>query len=182
MTINCITNKQMITQLHKEDQKRPLVFDASVLQNEANIPKQFIWPDHERPGAVAQDLPVPLIDLAGFLSGNRKSSGEAARLVGEACRKHGFFLVVNHGVDPTLVSGAHRYMDSFFELPLSEKEKAQRKVGEHCGYASSFTGRFSSKLPWKETLSFQYCAEEKSSSIVQDYFKTTMGEEFSRCG
>lgn len=180
MTINCITNKPM-TQPHKEEQ-RPLVFDASVLQNEANIPKQFIWPDHEKPGASAPELPVPLIDLGGFLSGDAGAAEEASRMVGQACRKHGFFLVVNHGVDPALVSDAHRYMDSFFELPLCEKERAQRKVGEHCGYASSFTGRFSSKLPWKETLSFQYCAEENSSNIVQDYFKKTMGEEFVRFG
>lgn len=152
MTINCITNKPM-TQPHKEEQ-RPLVFDASVLQNEANIPKQFIWPDHEKPCAFAPELPVPLIDLGGFLSGDAGAAEEASRLVGQACRKHGFFLVVNHGVDPALVSDAHCYMDSFFELPLCEKDRALRKAGEHCGYASSFTGRFSSKLASLERNSF----------------------------
>jgi len=170
-----------MTQPHKEEQ-RSLVFDASVLQHEANIPTQFIWPDHEKPGATAPELPVPLIDLGGFLSGDLTAAEEASRLVGEACQKHGFFLVVNHGVDSSLVADAHRYMDSFFELPLSEKERAQRKLGEHCGYASSFTGRFSSKLPWKETLSFRYCAEQDSSDIVQDYFKNTMGDDFIRPG
>ena len=49
----------------------------------------------------------------------------------------------------------------FFKLPFSEKQRALRKTGESYGYASSFTGRFSSKLPWKQTLSFRYAAEKK---------------------
>ncbi|XP_065626520.1 gibberellin 20 oxidase 2 [Quercus suber] len=51
-----------------------------------------------------------------------------------------------------------------------------------CGYASSFTGRFSNKLPWKETLSFCYSAQTNSSDIVQDYLSNTMGEDFKPFG
>lgn len=167
----------------KEDQQRSLVFDASVLQHETNIPQQFIWPDNEKPNSKkSKDLEVPLIDLGGFLSGRSSSTKEASKLVGNACQKHGFFLMVNHGVDANLISDAQTYMDLFFELPLSEKQRAQRKAGESCGYASSFTGRFSSKLPWKETLSFRFSAEKNSADIVKDYFENTMGEEFVRLG
>uniref|UniRef100_M1DGW5 Ga20 oxidase n=1 Tax=Solanum tuberosum TaxID=4113 RepID=M1DGW5_SOLTU len=94
----------------------------------------------------------PFIDSRGFFSADPVATQQASRLVGKACRSHGFFLVVNHKVDSNLISNAHRYMDMFFDMPLCEKKKAQRKIGEHCGYASSCTGRFSSKLPWKETL------------------------------
>ncbi|WMV51281.1 hypothetical protein MTR67_044666 [Solanum verrucosum] len=80
----------------------------------------------------------------GFFSADPFAAQQASRLVGEACRSHGFFLIVNHGVDANLISNAHRYMDMFFDMPLYEKKKAQRKIGEHCGYASSFAGRFSS--------------------------------------
>ncbi|KAK2999457.1 hypothetical protein RJ639_023082 [Escallonia herrerae] len=165
-----------------KSEHKSLVFDASVLRHESDIPTQFIWPDHEKPLANTRALDVPLVDLGGFLSGDPLAAAEASRFVGEACEKHGFFLVVNHGVDSGLVSDAHRFMDLFFELPLCEKQKAQRKVGEHCGYASSFTGRFSSKLPWKETLSFRYSAEESSCNIVDEYFRNTMGEGFSPLG
>nr|DAD35469.1 TPA_asm: hypothetical protein HUJ06_006109 [Nelumbo nucifera] len=41
---------------------------------------------------------------------------EAPRLIGEACRKHGFFLFVNHGVKARLVADAHRYMDMLVAL------------------------------------------------------------------
>lgn len=165
-----------------KDNNEALVFDASVLQNETNIPKEFIWPDHEKPGANPPQLQVPLIDLQDFFSEDPTAIKKVSELVGQACREHGFFLVTNHGVDDNLISEAHRYMDLFFDLPLSEKHKAQRKLGEHCGYASSFTGRFSSKLPWKETLTFQYSAKENSSTIVQDYITKTMGENFAQLG
>lgn len=165
-----------------DEESSSLVFDASKLSTETNIPTQFIWPDHEKPCSNPSELPVPLIDLAGFLSGDALAAKEASVLVGQACREHGFFLVTNHGVDAELVSDAHKYMDLFFELPLSEKHKAQRKLGEHCGYASSFTGRFSSKLPWKETISFQYSADKRDSAIVEDYFTTKMGQDFATLG
>ncbi|KAJ4727066.1 Gibberellin 20-oxidase [Melia azedarach] len=73
-------------------------------------------------------------------------------------------------------------MDFFFGMPLSEKQKAQRKLGEHCGYASSFTGRFSSKLPWKETFSFRYCTDAESSDTVEKYIVSKMGEDFRQFG
>ncbi|KAK9292630.1 hypothetical protein L1049_020605 [Liquidambar formosana] len=185
MAIDCISNLSSMPHAPKDDHKdeqKTLIFDASVLRHQPNIPEQFIWPDEEKPCANAQELPVPLIDLGGFLSGDPVAALEASRVVGEACQKHGFFLVVNHGVNAKLVSDAHLYMDNFFELPLSEKQRAQRKLGEHCGYASSFTGRFSSKLPWKETLSFRYSAEKSSYNMVEEYFRNKMGEDFSQFG
>ncbi|GMI71561.1 ARABIDOPSIS THALIANA GIBBERELLIN 20-OXIDASE 1, gibberellin 20 oxidase 1, GA REQUIRING 5 [Hibiscus trionum] len=185
MAIDCVSNMPPMphnpTDENKDEQTR-LVFDASVLKYQSNIPKQFIWPDHEKPSVNAPQLQVPLIDLQGFLSGDHVAVMEASRLVGEACRLHGFFLVVNHGVDAELVADAHSYMDNFFELPLADKQRAQRKLGEHCGYASSFTGRFCSKLPWKETLSFRYSAEKNSSAIVQDYLVDKLGDEFEKFG
>ncbi|XVF12399.1 hypothetical protein REPUB_Repub08aG0114700 [Reevesia pubescens] len=185
MAIDCVSNIPSIP-LHpkdeRKDEQKQLVFDASVLNNKSNIPKQFIWPDHEKPCANAPELQVPLIDLGDFLSGDPVAAMEASMLVQAACQQHGFFLVVNHGVDATLLSDAHKYMDNFFELPLNEKQRAQRKLGEHCGYASSFTGRFSSKLPWKETLSFRYSAEKNSSKMVEDYLVNKMGYEFRHFG
>lgn len=185
MAIDCITSIPSMPHHPKEepeDEQKALVFDASVLRHQTNIPQQFIWPDDEKPCSYAPELTVPLIDFRGFLSGDPASATEASRLVGEACRKHGFFLVVNHGVDDKLIADAHRYMDDFFQLPLSTKQSVQRKVGEHCGYASSFTGRFCSKLPWKETLSFRYSAHQNSSNVVKEYMHNTMGEDFNQFG
>ncbi|KAG5580935.1 hypothetical protein H5410_051562 [Solanum commersonii] len=113
---------------------------------------------NEKSPMLAQELYVPLIDSRGFFFCDHFAAQQASRLVGEACRSHGFFLIVNHGVDANLISNAHRYMDMFFDMPLCEKKKAQRKIGEHYGYAGSFAGRFSSKVPWKETLFTILCS------------------------
>ncbi|KAI5400614.1 gibberellin 20 oxidase 1 [Lathyrus oleraceus] len=181
MPIECITS--MPQQLpNQEQEEKPLIFDASLLKHHVNLPTQFIWPDEEQACSNVPELVVPLIDLGGFLSGDPLAAMEASNLVGEACRKHGFFLVVNHGIEKKLISDAHGFMDEFFELPLFEKQRAQRKTGEHCGYASSFTGRFSSKLPWKETLSFEFSADEKSPNLVRDYLCNKMGNEFELFG
>jgi gibberellin 20-oxidase len=162
--------------------RQPLVFDASILQHQANIPSQFIWPDHEKPCLESPKLAIPPIDFGSFLTGDPLAVSKATQLINEACKKHGFFLVVNHGVDSKLIAKAHEYMNMFFGIQLSEKQRAQRKIGEQYGYASSFTGRFSSKLPWKETLSFRYCADNQSSDIVQEYFLNVMGENFKQFG
>ncbi|KAI3913498.1 hypothetical protein MKW98_003977 [Papaver atlanticum] len=175
MAIDCVAKAQSL-----DEKKSPLVFDASVFQHEKNIPPQFLWPDNEKPCPYAPELPIPSIDIGGFLSGDSKAS----KLVGEACENHGFFLVVNHGIDFKLIKDAHVFMDKFFHLPYIEKQKAQRKPGEHCGYASSFTGRFSTKLPWKETLTMRFTPQEQENDnkIVQDYMIRKMGDTFRDFG
>nr|ACL11802.1 gibberellin 20-oxidase [Phaseolus coccineus] len=147
--------------------------------NQSNIPSEFVWPDNEKPCLEPPKLKIPPIDIKGFLSGDPETVSAICAEVNEACRKHGFFLVVNHGVDKKLVEKAHKLIDTFFCMELPEKQKLQRKLGEHWGYANSFIGRFSSKLPWKETLSFHYAPDTKT---VEDYFLNSMGEEFREFG
>ncbi|KAL3536904.1 hypothetical protein ACH5RR_000270 [Cinchona calisaya] len=164
-------------------EQKPFVFDASIFQKQSNIPQEFIWPDDEKPNPESSPvLHVPRIDLKGFLSGDPLVVSTTAELVKQACVEHGFFLLVNHGVDFELLKLAHKNMEFFFEKPLQEKLKADRKYGESFGYASSFTKRFSSKLPWKETLTFRYSADQKDSNIVESYFLNTLGEEFQEFG
>ncbi|PKA60080.1 Gibberellin 20 oxidase 1-B [Apostasia shenzhenica] len=172
--------REVSPEIEVESPSSAVVFDAELLNREKEIPARFVWPEDEKPTPDAdEELKVPLIDLAGFLSGRPEASEDVARLVGEACGKHGFFQVVNHGISPELVTAAHRCVEAFFSMPLREKQRAQRKPGESCGYASSFTGRFSAKLPWKETLSFRF---SPSSSLVQDFFVRTLGDEFRHFG
>ncbi|KAG2299058.1 hypothetical protein Bca4012_010621 [Brassica carinata] len=161
----------------EKDQTPPLIFNPSLLNLQSQIPNQFIWPDKEKPSIDIPELNVPFIDLS-----SQDTTLEASRLIAEACTKHGFFLVVNHGVSESLISDAHRYMERFFDMPLAGKQRAQRKPGESWGYASSFTGRFSTKLPWKETLSFPFSNDISGSRTVQDYFSGTLGQEFEQFG
>ncbi|MBA0714890.1 hypothetical protein Golax_013833 [Gossypium laxum] len=133
-----------------KNQHQPSALDASILGSESDMPSQ---------------------DLSSLVP--------ITTIVDKACKKHGVFMVVNHGVDPGLVDRAHRCVD-FFRMQLCEKQKAQRKIGENSGYSSGFVGRFSSKLPWKETLSFRYCPD--SPNIVEQYFVSVMGQDFRHFG
>ncbi|XP_043695665.1 gibberellin 20 oxidase 3-like [Telopea speciosissima] len=158
-----------------------VVFDASVLQHEtniSNIPKEFIWPDDDKFSGEARELPVPIIDMGGFLSGDPVAVMEACKQVREACEKHGFFVIINHGIDDKQVDAVHMHLKRFFEMPLSEKKKARREFGDYIGYASSFTERFTTRLPWKETFSLHHVAESNS---VEEYLVNVFGDkEFGR--
>ncbi|GLJ38013.1 hypothetical protein SUGI_0773750 [Cryptomeria japonica] len=157
------------------------VFDASVLQQQDSIPAEYQWPEDPNTflsvSALCKDewLDIPTIDLSAFMAGD---SATVLDIVKEACTEHGFFQVINHDVPPELVKAAHQHMQLFFGLNLQEKQRAQRKVGESFGFSSSFTGRFASKLPWKETLSLEYSAP----SGVKDYLEMIMGYHFSETG
>lgn len=155
------------------------VFDAAVLQQEETIPAEFVWSEDSNSGSLygcckEEWLDIPTIDLAQFFKGNK----EQLDIVVKSCREHGFFQVVNHGVAPELLNAAYAHMQMFFGLSQHDKQKAQRKVGESFGFSSSFTGRFSSNLPWKETLSLEHSPQ----SDVKGYLEKTMGRHFSDTG
>ncbi|GMH22498.1 hypothetical protein Nepgr_024341 [Nepenthes gracilis] len=137
----------------------------------------------ERLVAEPPELHNAPVDIGGFLSGEPFQVSKATHLVDEACKKHGLFLVVNHGVDSTLLAKAVEFTDFFYAIPLAEKRRVKRKMGDRCGihygYASSFTGRFTSKHPWKETLTFPYSSDgDNPTEIVEKYFLDVHGDKF----
>ncbi|KAL1315708.1 gibberellin 20 oxidase 4-like [Arachis hypogaea] len=155
------------------------LFDAS-WGKLSNVPTEFVWPGSEN-RLNLPELQVPQIDLKSFLSGDPKIVETLCAEVNEACKKHGFLILVNHGVDAELVATTEKLIDEFFTLPMEEKLRAERVVPSPWGYASSFLGRFHSTLPWKETLSINYCAEPNRKT-VEEYFARVLGEDYKRFG
>lgn len=158
-----------------------VVFNSSVLGNQASIPKAFIWPQCHRPATI-DDLDAPVVDLGGFLRGDEASTARAVEYVRAACSTHGFFQVANHGVDSSLAREGMDCVDGFFKLPLCHKLRARRKPGSVWGYTGAHADRFSSELPWKETLSFGYHEAGGGDRVVVDYFASTLGPDFDRTG
>ena len=163
--------------LKLQEQSKGFLFD-SVLHKQAGFPKEFLWPDLVR---AQQELSEPLVDLEGFFKGDEEATKQAANIIKDACSRHGFFQVINHGVDPNVIRDAEDYMDHFFRLPVSEKLKARRMPGSLCGYSGAHADRYASKLPWKETLSFRY-HENSSDLVVLDFFKSALGNDFEQTG
>ncbi|GLT49146.1 hypothetical protein SLA2020_227240 [Shorea laevis] len=75
---------------------------------------------------MTHELKLPVIDLS---SPDRVSTADSIR---QACMEHGFFYVVNHGVEEELLNRVFLESKKFFLLPLEEKMKVVRK--EHRGY------------------------------------------------
>ncbi|KAF4348175.1 hypothetical protein G4B88_005551 [Cannabis sativa] len=139
---------------HNNNNNNTTVFDLSFLRDQNNIPANFIWPEGDLPSSSDAEelLKATVVDLKGFFKGDEAETRVAAEFVQEACSSHGFFHVINHGVDPHLIELAQQHMDSFFKLPVSEKLRALTKPGSSSGYSAAHAERFSSTLPWKETL------------------------------
>uniref|UniRef100_I1KBL0 Fe2OG dioxygenase domain-containing protein n=1 Tax=Glycine max TaxID=3847 RepID=I1KBL0_SOYBN len=167
----------------KNENNGGIVFDSKNLQQmQGEMPKEFLWPSRDLVDTTQEELKEPLVDLAIFKNGDEKAISNAAELVRKACLKHGFFQVINHGVDPDLIDAAYHEIDSIFKLPLSKKMGAKRKPGGVSGYSGAHADRYSSKLPWKETFSFLYDHQSFSNSQIVDYFKSVLGEDLQHTG
>ncbi|KAJ0086745.1 hypothetical protein Patl1_08227 [Pistacia atlantica] len=154
--------------------------DSSFWEKQIKVPKQFIWPKGDLV-EVQEELNEPLVDLEGFFKGDEMGTQQAARRIREACLKHGFFQVINHGVDSRVLSAAYDQTAKFFKLPPTLKSRVKKIPEATSGYASSHTDRFSSKLPWKETLSIDF-HENSQEPVVVNYFKSHLGEDFEQTG
>jgi len=90
---------------------------------------------------------LPLIDL-------RAAADEVARRIGEACRAHGFFYVVGHGIDESLGQRLEELSRRFFALPESTKARFAMPLGGRAWRGwFPLGGELTSGRPdWKEGL------------------------------
>jgi len=72
-------------------------------------------------GHIADEIDVPVIDLARFYDGGSAGRQEVAQQIKEACETIGFFRIANHLVPPALLDDAFAVSRDFFDLPLDEK-------------------------------------------------------------
>ena len=90
---------------------------------------------------------LPLIDL-------RAPPEEVARRIGDACRAHGFFYVVGHGIDPALGPRLEDLSHRFFALPEDTKQRFAMPLGGRAWRGwFPLGGELTSGRPdWKEGL------------------------------
>jgi isopenicillin N synthase-like dioxygenase len=69
------------------------------------------------------DPDVPVIDVAplGHGPGEGGDVGAVAASIDAACRDHGFFTIVGHGIDPALLAALDEQSRAFFALAPEEK-------------------------------------------------------------
>lgn len=66
-------------------------------------------------------MDVPVIDLTGFADGAAGARERIGSEVDRACREVGFFSVVRHGVDESVIIDAYREAIAFFDLPMPDR-------------------------------------------------------------
>lgn len=102
---------------------------------------------------VAPTPAVPIIDVAPLVGG--PGSAEAvAQQIGAACRAHGFFYVVGHGVDEALCRRLESLSREFFALPDERKAAVRMALGGRAWRGwFPLGGELTSGRPdWKEGL------------------------------
>ncbi|XVF52575.1 hypothetical protein PTKIN_Ptkin05aG0029300 [Pterospermum kingtungense] len=87
---------------------------------------------------MSQTLKLPIIDLS---SQDKLSTANSIR---QACLDHGFFYLVNHGVEEELLKKVFEQSKKFFSLPLEEKTKFA--VKNQRGYKAMYAEKLDTSL------------------------------------
>jgi len=70
-----------------------------------------------------EQVTVPVIDISSLLNGDKENRINVAKQIGKACIDVGFFVIIGHGIDDTIINNAWNATRNFFDL--SEEEKSQ---------------------------------------------------------
>lgn len=87
---------------------------------------------------------IPVIDLSAFGSADPETRKSALRQLDQAARDLGFMQVVGHAIHPRVIRALGQAMDSFFALPMVEKQRWSAPSADiNRGYSSPLSERLS---------------------------------------
>ncbi|KAJ3669363.1 hypothetical protein LUZ60_011313 [Juncus effusus] len=130
---------------------------TDIISEKFEVPANFVRPKHERPNlhAVKEAAieTIPIVDLKGINGTNHHQIVDA---IGQACKTHGFFMVINHGIQKELIDGMLRVGKEFFHLPESDRnhlysEEPWRPVR----LCTGFNPTAKSVRMWRDALKLQ---------------------------
>jgi len=123
------------------------------------LPSSYILPEADRPNgnsrvSVPQQYDLPVIDISGLEGPNRF---QVVSDIGRACQETGFFQVINHGVEESLVNDLMKVAREFFELPMEERNKfISEDMTKAVRYGTSFNYLKDQVYCWRDFLK-HYC-------------------------
>ncbi|RDY10073.1 Protein SRG1, partial [Mucuna pruriens] len=111
------------------------------------VPEQYLHPNQDPPVISNTALPqVPVIDLNKLLS---EDVTELEKL-DQACKEWGFFQLINHGVNPSIVENMKKDIKEFLTLPMGEKKQFWQTPEELEGFGQLFVVSEDQKLEWAD--------------------------------
>lgn len=116
-------------------------------------------------------MPIPVVDLSEFSSGNANSKTAFGEKLGKAYEEVGFVAVKNHGIPAELINHLYRCVKEFFSLPPETKLQYEiTGLAGQRGYTSF--GREHAKGSVKADLKefFQYGQNVEDSDPVKSEY------------
>lgn len=123
------------------------------------LPSSYILPEADRPNgnsrvSTPQQYDLPVIDISGLEGPNRF---QVISDIGRACQETGFFQVINHGVEESLINDLMKVAREFFELPMEERNKfISEDMKKAVRYGTSFNYLKDQVYCWRDFLK-HYC-------------------------
>ncbi|KAH9309200.1 hypothetical protein KI387_037111 [Taxus chinensis] len=122
-----------------------------------SIPLEYVRPVEERPTDSVLDLTdhgpqLPVIDFAGWHSGDAEERKKIMREIAEASQEWGAMQLLNHGISQSLIARLQAAGKAFFDLPIKDKEKYANDSGSGkiLGYGSKLANNASGQLEWED--------------------------------
>ncbi|XP_030521910.1 probable 2-oxoglutarate-dependent dioxygenase SLC1 [Rhodamnia argentea] len=116
------------------------------------LPTKYVLPlqDRPKPEPTEPSLKLPVVDLAQLRGPARQG---VITSIADACKRYGFFQVVNHGVTRGAAEGVMDVGRGFFGMPFEERAKymsADMSGPVRCG--TSFNQRKDDVFCWRDFL------------------------------
>lgn len=150
---------------------------AALAKASGILPQQFVVPEADRP-TIAHDgflaeLDLPLFDLSLYESiHDEEQRKKMVEELSDACKKWGFFRLVNHGLSPEHLKRMDLFGRSFFALPAEAKERG-------VGYKGKFD-HSASKHGWFEAINLGLPVSETQAQFFDPVWPEG-NQEFSEC-
>ncbi|KAL4201864.1 hypothetical protein AMTRI_Chr02g260880 [Amborella trichopoda] len=113
------------------------------------LPPNYILP-LPRCSLPVLEAPIPVIDMS-CLYEHPDCRLHTVRDIGLACSQWGFFRVINHGVNVSLMQEMLKSVEAFFSLPWDEKMKyASDNVMDPVRYGTSMNSSAPHALHWRD--------------------------------
>ncbi|KAF8406562.1 hypothetical protein HHK36_008650 [Tetracentron sinense] len=142
-------------QTKKERRATMATTTLTALVEEKTLRPSFVRDEDERPKVAYNQFSseIPVISLAGINESEGRRS-EICRKIVESCEDWGVFQVVDHGIEPNLISNMTRLAREFFALPPEEKLRFDMSGGKKGGFIVSSHLQGEAVQDWREIVTY----------------------------
>ncbi|KAF3775666.1 Leucoanthocyanidin dioxygenase [Nymphaea thermarum] len=140
------------------------------------IPSEYIRPESERLNIVdifkdeknEEGPQIPVVDFRGLESEDKSERARVYEEVKRAAMEWGVMQVMNHGIDARVIEELKVAGESFFALPIEEKERYanDQASGKIDGYGSKLANNASGQREWEDYFFHLLYPEEKRNMSV----------------